>query len=63
MSAEHRFIHSGFETLRLAAQPARSGHSFRRADFVTNEQIIARGTGASSRISRPLDLFAEFQRY
>jgi hypothetical protein len=58
-----RPIHCRFETLRVASDPIRSAQSRNRIGFATNEQMIARGTGASGRISRPAAIFADFQQY
>ncbi|KQV63855.1 hypothetical protein [Rhizobium sp. Root1220] len=63
MSAPFRPIHCGFETLRLANNSVRTTQSHSRIGFATNEQMIARGTGASSRIARPAAIFADFQQY
>jgi hypothetical protein len=59
MTTRSRPIHSGFETLRHASELARTAHGFRQF-AATNEQITARGTGAS-RIVRPTTMFAEFR--
>ncbi len=45
MNASFRPIHCGFETLRLASDPARTTQGYSRLGFATNEQMIARGTG------------------
>ncbi|EJZ22935.1 hypothetical protein RCCGEPOP_02216, partial [Rhizobium sp. Pop5] len=53
MNKRFRPIHSGFETLRLAGDQIRSTQGYSRFGFATNEQMVARGTGVSSRIARP----------
>jgi hypothetical protein len=63
MGTARRPIHCRFETLRLANNNGRTTQSYCRNGFATNEQMIARGTGASSRIVRPAALFADFQQY
>lgn len=63
MSPHLRTTHCRFETLRPASNNARATQSYRRTGFATNEQIVARGTGTSSRIARPAAIFADFQQY
>jgi hypothetical protein len=63
MTTRFRPIHCGFETLRLATEQGRTTQSYSRIGFATNEQMIARGTGASGRIARPAAIFADFQQY
>ncbi|CDM56947.1 MULTISPECIES: hypothetical protein [Rhizobium] len=63
MTARFRSIHCGFETLRLANEQGRTTQSYSRIGFATNEQMVARGTGASGRIARPATIFADFQQY
>jgi hypothetical protein len=63
MSTRYRPIHCGFETLRVASHPARTTHGYSRFGFATNEQMIARGTGLSTRTTRPAAIFADFQEY
>jgi hypothetical protein len=63
MSALFRPIHCGFETLRVASDHVRTTQSYNRIGFATNEQMVARGTGASGRIARPAAIFADFQQY
>jgi hypothetical protein len=63
MSALFRPIHCGFETLRVASDHVRTTQSYSRIGFATNEQMVARGTGASGRIARPAAIFADFQQY
>ncbi len=63
MTARFRPIHCGFETLRLASEQRRTTQSYSRIGFATNEQMVARGTGASGRIARPATIFADFQQY
>jgi hypothetical protein len=62
MTIRSRPIHCGFETLRHASEIARPTQGYRRLD-VTNERMIARGTGTSSRLVRPTTMFAEFRAY
>jgi hypothetical protein len=63
MSARFRPNHCGFETLRVASDLVRTTQSYSRIGFATNEQMVARGTGASGRIARPAAIFADFQQY
>jgi hypothetical protein len=63
MSTTRRPIHCRFETLRLASNSGRTTQSYCRNGFATNEQMIARGTGASGRIARPAAMFSDFQQY
>ncbi|MBB3135633.1 hypothetical protein FHS26_003379 [Rhizobium pisi] len=63
MNKRFRPIHCGFETLRLAGDQVRSTQGYGRFGFATNEQMVARGTGVSSRIARPTAIFADFQQY
>lgn len=56
MTARFRPIHSGFETLRLAA--ARSSDNYHRFGSATNEQLTARGHG---RVTRQSAIFTDFQ--
>ncbi|WP_160005520.1 hypothetical protein [Rhizobium sp. 18055] len=63
MSTTRRPVHCRFETLRLANNNGRTTQSYSRTGFATNEQMIARGTGASGRIARPAAMFADFQQY
>lgn len=63
MIAPFRPIHCGFETLRLANDPIRMSQGYYRRGFAANEQMIARGTGVSTRKARPADIFADFRTY
>lgn len=63
MSTQFRNIHCRFETLRHANDHVRTMQSNGHIGFATNEQIVARGTGTSGRITRPASLFADFQQY
>ncbi|MFA1623028.1 hypothetical protein ACDY96_09405 [Rhizobium mongolense] len=63
MKASFRPIHCGFETLRLASDPARTTQGYSRLGFATNEQMIARGTGIGGRTARPSAIFVDFQEY
>jgi hypothetical protein len=63
MSNTRRPTHCRFETLRSANSNGRTTQSYCRTGFATNEQMIARGTGASGRIVRPAAIFADFQQY
>lgn len=58
MTVRARPMHCKFETLRLAAEPMRSGQPYHRCGLATNEQLTARVFG---RISRPIALFADFR--
>jgi hypothetical protein len=62
MTTRSRPIHCGFETLRQAGETARAVHGYRRPAG-TNEQIIARATGSSSRLVRPAAIFTDFRSY
>jgi hypothetical protein len=61
MTARYRPIHCGFETLRHASEMARSPQGYRGHGSAANEQMIARGTGVSTRIARPAAIFADFR--
>jgi hypothetical protein len=61
MTARYRPIHCGFETLRHASEMARSTQGYRGHGSAANEQMIARGTGVSTRIARPAAIFADFR--
>jgi hypothetical protein len=61
MTARYRPIHCGFETLRHASEMARSTQGYRGLGSAANEQMIARGTGVSTRVARPAAIFADFR--
>jgi hypothetical protein len=61
MSARYRPIHCGFETLRHASESARNTQSYRHFGSAANEQMIARGTGSSTRVARPTAIFTDFR--
>lgn len=62
MSNRSRPMHCGFETLRQAGDTVRAAQGYRRLAG-TNEQLIARATGTSSRLVRPTAIFADFRSY
>jgi hypothetical protein len=62
MTARYRPIHCGFETLRHAAEQRQTARRY-RGFGVANEQMIARATGTSTRISRPNAIFSDFREY
>lgn len=60
MTRFSRPVHSNFENLRLAAEPARPGQGSHRFSFATNEQISARVYARPGIVSRPSAVFADF---
>ena len=61
MSSRFRPIHCGFHTLRRALEPVRATNGHRNLGVAANEQMTARGTGISARVSRPTAIFADFR--
>ncbi|GEO84413.1 MULTISPECIES: hypothetical protein [Alphaproteobacteria] len=62
MIVRARPLHCKFETLRLAAEPLRSGQPYHRFGSATNEQLTALGLGRATMIARPVALFADFRQ-
>jgi hypothetical protein len=54
-------MHCKFETLRLAAEPLRSGQPYHRFGSATNEQLTARAFSRTGMITRPATLFSDFR--
>jgi hypothetical protein len=61
MTTRYRPIHSGFETLRLAGEPARSTQGYHRFGSATNEQLTALSFAGFGRITRPTAIFCDLR--
>ncbi|MBW8284531.1 MAG: hypothetical protein K0M55_13100 [Rhizobium sp.] len=61
MTVRARPMHCKFETLRLAAEPLRSGQPYHRFGSATCEQLTARVFARRGTITRPATVFTDFR--